>query len=40
MVKITKTIAAKWLGEVEPEKQFWCHDGRLFKDTGGIADGS
>jgi hypothetical protein len=31
MVKITKAIAAKWLGEVEPEKQFWCHDGRVLK---------
>ena len=31
MVKITRAVAAKWLGEVAPEKVFWCHDGRVIK---------
>ena len=31
MVKITKTIAQKMLGEVPQDKQFWCRDGRTLK---------
>jgi hypothetical protein len=32
VVRITKSVAEKRLGDVEPEKQFWCHDGRYLKN--------
>jgi hypothetical protein len=32
MVRITKSVAEKRLGEVSQEKQFWCHDGRYLKN--------
>ena len=32
MVGITKDMAEKWLGDVPPEKQFWCRDGRILKN--------
>jgi hypothetical protein len=32
MVKITKSVAEKRLGDVSQEKQFWCHDGRYLKN--------
>ncbi|MBU2607857.1 MAG: hypothetical protein KKF26_00910 [Chloroflexi bacterium] len=32
MVRITKSVAEKRLGDVSQEKQFWCHDGRYVKN--------
>ena len=32
MVRITKSVAEKRLGNVSQEKQFWCHDGRYLKN--------
>jgi hypothetical protein len=32
MVRITKSVAEKRLGDVSQEKQFWCHDGRYLKN--------
>jgi hypothetical protein len=32
MVKITKEIAQKKLGDVAEEKRFWCIDGRYLKN--------
>jgi sporulation-control protein spo0M len=32
MVKITKVVAEKRLGDVSQEKQFWCHDGHYLKN--------
>jgi len=32
MVKITKSMAAKRLGDVAKEKKFWCYDGRYLKN--------
>jgi hypothetical protein len=37
MARITKSIAEKWLGEVPPEKKFWCHDGRIMKNLQELA---
>ena len=31
MVRVTKSVAEKWLGDVPQEKQFWCQDGRALK---------
>ena len=31
MVRITKSIAESWLGEVPQEEQFWCKDKRVLK---------
>ena len=39
MVKMTKAIARKRLADVPPEKQFWCSDGRSFKDLSELAAG-
>jgi len=32
MVRITKSVVEKRLGDVSQEKQFWCHDGRYLKN--------
>ena len=32
MVRISKVIAEKRLGDVESDKQFWCHDGHYLKN--------
>lgn len=32
MVKITQSMARKWLEDVPQGKQFWCHDGRYLKN--------
>lgn len=32
MVRISKLIAEKRLGDVEDDKQFWCHDGHYLKN--------
>ena len=32
MVRITKSVAEKRLGDVSQEKRFWCHDGRYLKN--------
>ena len=32
MVRITRSIAEERLGDISPEKQFWCHDGRYLKN--------
>lgn len=32
MVRITKSVAEKRLGDVSQEEQFWCHDGRYLKN--------
>jgi len=32
MVRITKVIAEKRLGDVEKDKQFWCQDGHYLKN--------
>jgi len=32
MVRITKSVAEKRLGDVSKEEQFWCHDGRYLKN--------
>ncbi len=31
MVRITKTVAKRMLGEVPEDKRFWCCDGRVFR---------
>jgi len=31
VVRITKSIAENWLGDVPQGEQFWCHDGRVLK---------
>ena len=31
MVKITKAIAEKRLGDVSEDNRFWCNDGRYLK---------
>ena len=36
MVGITKDMAEKWLGDVPPEKQFWCRDGRILKNLSEL----
>lgn len=32
MVRIKSAVAKEWLGNVSPEEQFWCHDGRYLKN--------
>jgi hypothetical protein len=32
MVRITKSVAEKRLGNIEQDKRFWCQDGREFKN--------
>ncbi len=32
MAEVSKSIAQKWLGDVPEDKQFWCQDGRAFKN--------
>jgi len=32
MVRITKAVAEKRLGDVSEEKRFWCYDGRYLKN--------
>jgi len=32
MVKITKAVAEKMLGDVPREKSFWCSDGRVLRN--------
>jgi len=32
MARITKLVAEKRLGNVENDKQFWCHDGQSLKN--------
>jgi hypothetical protein len=39
MVKITKAIAGQMLADVPQEKQFWCSDGRAFKNLAELAAG-
>ena len=36
MVRVTKSVAEKWLGDVPQEKQFWCQDGRTFKSLSDL----
>ena len=36
MVRVTKSVAEKWLGDVPQEKQFWCQDGRAFKSLSDL----
>ena len=31
MVRVTSVVAEKRLGNVSPEEQFWCYDGRYLK---------
>ena len=31
MVKFTKVVATKMLGDVSHDKQFWCSDGRVLR---------
>jgi hypothetical protein len=38
MVRITKSVAEKRLGEVSQEKRFWCHDGRYLKNLQELED--
>ena len=38
MVRITKSVAEKRLGEVPLEKQFWCHDGHYLKNLQELED--
>jgi hypothetical protein len=39
MVKITKAIAREKLANVPLDKQFWCADGRIFKNLSELAAG-
>jgi len=32
MVRITRSVAEKRLGNASHDKQFWCHDGRYLKN--------
>jgi hypothetical protein len=32
MIRITKSVAEKRLGDVDHDKQFWCHDGHYLKN--------
>ena len=32
MVKITSSVAGKWLDDVPVGEQFWCQDGRVLKN--------
>ena len=32
MVRITRTVAEKWLGNVPEGQRFWCQDGKLLKN--------
>ncbi len=36
MVRITKSIVEKRLGNVPQEKQFWCRDGRILKSLSEL----
>ena len=36
MVRVTKSVAEKWLGDVPQEKRFWCQDGRVFKSLSDL----
>jgi hypothetical protein len=36
MVRTTKSIAEKRLGNVPQEKQFWCRDGRVLKSLSEL----
>jgi hypothetical protein len=38
MVKITSSVAAKWLGDVPDETRFWCVDGRYLKNLSELED--
>ena len=37
IIKITKAIAGARLADVPQEKQFWCSDGRVFKNLSELA---
>ena len=39
MVKNTREIARSRLADVPPEKQFWCSDGRVFKNLAELVAG-
>lgn len=32
MVRITRTVAEKWLGNVPEGQRFWCQDGRVLEN--------
>ncbi len=36
MVRVTRIIARKWLGDVPEEKGFWCQDGRALKNLSEL----
>jgi hypothetical protein len=36
MVRTTKSIAEKRLGDVPQEKQFWCHNGQVLKSLSEL----
>jgi hypothetical protein len=36
MVRVTKSVAEKWLGDVPQEKRFWCQDGQTFKSLSDL----
>jgi hypothetical protein len=36
MVRVTKSVAEKWLSDVPQEKQFWCQDGRTVKSLSDL----
>ena len=38
MIKITKAVAEKILGDVPEEKRFWCRDGRYLKNLDELKD--
>jgi hypothetical protein len=36
MVRVTKSVAEKRLGDVPQENQFWCQDGRVLKSLSDL----
>lgn len=36
MIKFTKTVAERMLGDVPPEKCFWCSDGGVLKNLAEL----
>lgn len=38
MVRITRSVAEKRLGDVEQDKRFWCQDGRVLKNLYELED--
>ncbi len=39
MVKYTKAVVEKLLGNVPEDKRFWCHDGQEFRNLRELANG-